>query len=423
MIINRRQMLSTTAAAALTATMNLPALGNEPAAVELPIMGDEVAALASFDKWAREFMTKYEVPGGQLAVARGGKVFYSRGFGYADRDEKSPVQPHSLFRIASVSKPITAVAILRLVQQGKLKLSDRVDDILKIDAHRERDVELDKRWSDITIAHCLAHTGGWDRDASYDPMFAYDRVARSLKMKLPVGTAEIIRYMRGQSLDFAPGEKYAYSNFGYCLLGRVIEKVAEPAGTYDDFVRREVFKPLGIEAPRMGRSLLENRAKDEVHYYTIDDDRATAVVGPRAGDDKHRVPVSYGGWNHEALDAHGGWIASASDLVRFAAAFDDPALRASKPLLSAELAASMFEPQPGAPKYGLGWTLGRYNDHRLIAHGGALPCTAASLIKLPGDVNVAALFNLGRTKDDQWLGRGLDGHLARLGLGIRDWPA
>jgi CubicO group peptidase (beta-lactamase class C family) len=181
---------------------------------------------------------------------RGGKLIYSRGCGWADRDEKSPVEPHSLFRIASVSKPITAVAILRLVQQQKLKLSDKLDDILKIEPHLEKDAKLDDRWREITIEHCLTHAGGWDREASYDPMFAYSRVAKSLEVKLPVGTPEIIRYMRGQPLDFSPGEKYAYSNVGPTIAAAMVE--AKTGATWEDLVQREVFEPLGLTSAGFG---------------------------------------------------------------------------------------------------------------------------------------------------------------------------
>jgi N-acyl-D-amino-acid deacylase len=385
----------------------------EDNADRLPITGDAVEKLGALDEWMQAFLKEHGIPGGQLAATRGGKIVYSRGFGYADRDKKEAVQPKSLFRIASVSKPITAVAILRLVQQQKLKLSDRLVEVLPIEPHLEQDARLDERWEKITIEHCLAHTGGWDRDASYDPMFAYGRIAKSLDVKLPIGTAEIIRYMRGQPLDFTPGEKYAYSNFGYCLLGRVIEKLGEPGTTYESNVHREVFLPLGITAPRIGASLEAGRAEGEVRYYTPKDAQVTPAVGPHAGDEKHPVLQAYGGWNQEALDAHGGWIASCEDLVRFAAAFDEAALRSSKPLVSADLARQMFTKHAtikGTTSYGLGWVLWTPDgsQQQIADHGGALPCTAAMLLKFDGQTNLAALFNLGQDKEGIFIVRGLD---------------
>src|SRR6202044_1462244 len=130
---------------------------------------------------------------------------------------------------------------------------------------------------------------------------------------------DIIRYMLRQPLQFEPGTKSVYSNFGYCLLGRVIEK-ASGLG-YEEYIRKEVLAPLGIQRMHIGHSLLKDRRPDEVHYYA-GKKQFPAVVGPDLG---MPVPAPYGSWNHEALDSHGGWIASAGDLVRFAAAFNEPA--------------------------------------------------------------------------------------------------
>src|SRR5262249_38619256 len=153
-----------------------------------------------------------------------------------------------LFRIASVSKPITAVAILQLAERGKLKLDDKVQGHLKYEPHFEDGGKFDERWRQVTIAHCLAHTGGWDRDKSYDPMFQANRMARSRKVELPILPEDIIRYQLGQPLDFDPGERYAYSNFGYSLLGRIIEKVT--GQPYEEYVQDEVLKPLSITRAR-----------------------------------------------------------------------------------------------------------------------------------------------------------------------------
>ncbi|MCE9527522.1 MAG: beta-lactamase family protein [Planctomycetales bacterium] len=162
---------------------------------------------APFDHWMTSFLQDHKVPGGSLAMVRDGKVVYARGFGLADKDKKTPVQPESLFRIASISKPITAVAILKLVEEGKLKTSDKILDILKYEPHFEGDAKFDERWKEVTIAQCLAHTGGWDRGVSYDPMFQAHRMAKSMKIDLPILPEHIIRYQLGQKLDFTPGER------------------------------------------------------------------------------------------------------------------------------------------------------------------------------------------------------------------------
>jgi N-acyl-D-amino-acid deacylase len=423
MSLSRRRLLKLSLASSLAMTMNHATAEDDK---ESPVTGEAVKGLEAYDRWIAKFMAKYGIPGGQLAIGKGGEVIYSRGFGYADREQRTAVEPNSLFRIASVSKPITAVAVLLLVQRGKLKLENKIDAALKIEPHLPEGAKPDDRWEEITIAQCLSHTGGWDRDVSFDPMFAQRDAAQALGVKLPIGTAELIRYLRGRQLDFPPGKRYAYSNFGYCLLGRAIEKVT--GQTYEQFVRQEVFEPLGISAPRVGRSLVEDRAAGEVTYYTVKEEQATPLVGPHAGDDAHPVPVQYGGWQQESLDSHGGWIASAADLVRFAAAFDKSQETVSKPLLKPDLVQEMFARHarvsagdPGV-HYGYGWTLGAEAGdakHPIRAHGGALPCTAASLVKLHDDINLAVLFNLGKTKEGAWIGRGLDRELINPVAAVR----
>src|SRR5258706_7069473 len=143
-------------------------------------------------------------------------------------------------------------------------------------------------------------------------------MAKWIKIDLPILPEHIIRYQLGQPLDFAPGERYAYSSFGYSLLGRVIEKLS--GQPYEQHVQETVLKPLGITAPRMGKSLESERVEGEVRYYDIHEKRELAITGPGAG--KEKVPLSYGAWRQETLDSHGGWIASSIDLAKFAAAFD-----------------------------------------------------------------------------------------------------
>lgn len=389
---------------------------------ELPTTGAPQPELAEFDAWMQKFLADYKIPGASLAIVEDGKLVYSRGFGWADRETKEQVQPESLFRIASVSKPITAAAIFKLIDQKKLKLDDKVLDHLKYEPHFEKDGKFDERWKQITIEHCLSHTGGWDRDKSYDPMFQAIRMAKSMQIELPILPEHIIRFQLGQLLDFAPGERYAYSNFGYSLLGRIIEKVSGQA--YEKYVQQEVLKPLGITRARIGGSLLAERAEGEVKYYHIGDGEGTAVVGPGAGVKK--VPIGYGTWRQETLDSHGGWIASAPDLAKFAAAFDETDDNQTRSKLltidSVQQMISVYvETAPAAEGrpakfYGLGWmTEPAPNRRAFIArHGGALPCTAASLMHFPNGVNLAILTNLGQSPDGKFLGRQLEPPLTEL---------
>ena len=168
------------------------------------------------------------MPGLALAVTDYGRLVYARGYGYADVATGEKVTPKSLFRIASISKPITAVAILQLVEQGKLGLDDRVFEVLDYHSEIAQIGDFDDRQRKITIRHLLEHRGGWDRGISFDAMFQSVRFANELDVPAPANPEIVIRAMLRKKLDFEPGYRYAYSNYGYCLLGRVIEKLNRP---------------------------------------------------------------------------------------------------------------------------------------------------------------------------------------------------
>ena len=168
-----------------------------------------------------KFIEAHHVPGAALAVSRHSRVVYARGFGWADVEAKHLVQPESQFRIASVSKPITAVAVLQLIQASKFGLNDRVFDVLP--ANDWLPAKHDDRLKKITVRQLLQHTAGWDRDVSFDPIGRPHEVSKVLNHPFPVGPAEVVRYTLTLPLDFNPGERHAYSNVGYLLLGRLIE--------------------------------------------------------------------------------------------------------------------------------------------------------------------------------------------------------
>jgi CubicO group peptidase (beta-lactamase class C family) len=362
---------------------------------DLPTTGKTEEQFVAFDHLMTSFVKQHGWPGAALAVAKNGQVVYTRGFGYADSEKKEPVAPNALFRIASLSKPITAAAVLQLVERNKLKLDDRVFDVLQLKEPNDPQVQFDDRWKRVTILQLLQHTGGWNREQSFDPMFRSTDIMKELNVAAPVGTDAIIRYMLRRPLNFDPGTQYSYSNFGYCLLGRVIEKVS--GQKYESYVCREVLAPLGIDSMKIGKTLAADRARGEVKYYTTEEDKA--VLGPQFGE---VVPQSYGAWNHEALDAHGGWIASADDLVRFAAALNQPA---NCKILSEKSIREMFaRPQgvqdraSGKPKnhyYGCGWCVRPVGDSGKLNtwHNGSLPGTSSLLVRRSDGLTWAVLFN------------------------------
>jgi len=397
--------------------------------------GEADANLAPFDQLMISFMTEHRVPGGALAVTRNGRLVYARGFGYADVERRLPVHPTSLFRIASLSKPLTAVAILQLVEQGKLRLDDQVFDLLKFQPFLAAGASADPRLRQITIRHLLHHTGGWDSSKSGDPMFRSVEIARALGVPPPARQEHIIRYMMGRPLDFAPGERYAYSNFGYCLLGRVIEAIGDPPSSshgshrsYESHVRAHVLAPLGIRDMRIGATLLAGRARSEVRYYDPGNRTAPAVVGERIG---QPVPLPYGAWYLEGFDSHGGWIASAIDLVRFAAELDDPQRCR---LLRPEGVRTMFarpdglagHNPDGSPKdayYGCGWNVRPVGPKANHWHMGMIGGTASLLVRRHDGINWAVLFNTDSDPRGEFLGKLMDPLVHRAADAVQQWPA
>lgn len=375
--------------------------------------------LASFDREMEAHMQARQIPGGALAVARNGLLLYQRGYGWADRDHQLPVTPASLFRIASVSKPITATGILRLVEAGKLSLSDPVVSRLKPERK-----PTDPRWEKITIRHLLHHTAGWDREASGDPMFQADRIAKTLGVPCPPGPKNIVHYMLSRPLDFDPGSRHVYSNFGYCVLGRVMESIT--GQNYETWTRQTLLEPAGVTEMRVGHSLKKGAAPSEVSYYTSRN-RKVASIFPQEGE----VPPPYGSFCLEAMDAHGGWIATAGSLVKFALALQAGGVR--PPLLKPETARLLTDP-PAPPVarrpdgsladsyYGLGWMIRPVGHNQFnLWHNGSLPGTSTLLVSLGNGLTWAALFNQ-RSEETRLPDGAIDAALHRAARAVTHWP-
>ncbi|MGQ0662050.1 MAG: serine hydrolase domain-containing protein [Pseudomonadota bacterium] len=369
-----------------------------PARAEPPVTGESVPALAAFDETMLAIMRKWGLPGGALAVARQGRLVLARGYGYADEAAQEPVRPDALFRIASLSKPVTAAAILRLIDTRKLGLDDKAFAILG-DLVPEPG---DPRLRDITVKHLLHHSGGWDRALGGDPMFLRQAVRFGGR---PAGSCEAaIRYQLREPLDFAPGSRYAYSNLGYCVLGRIIERVS--GDTYENFVRTEVLGPAGATRMRLGRNGEGGRAAGEVRYYV--------PGGAEGANDPYR------GFDFEAFDAHGGWIASAIDFIRFARALTAHLLsRASLDAISAR--PDYPDARTAKTYYGAGWRVRPVQRGHTWWHTGSLPGTTALAVYTHHDMIWVALFNARPRERQKMLGE-LDTALWEAFRTVSSWP-
>lgn len=320
------------------------------------ISADERAAMANI---AAGYMADYGVPALSVAIARRGAFVYAQGFGVADPQTGEKVTPAHLFRIASISKPFTSVAIFSLIEQGRFALGDKVfgrAGVLQADYAAPA---YGPYVEDITVEHLLTHTVGAWPNRIRDPMFANPQMDLS----------QLIAWtLAHRPLTEPPGSSFVYSNVGFSLLGRVIAKVT--GKTYDAYVRAAVLDRCGIAQMRIGGSSIAERAANEVVY-----------VGQNA--DPYRANIA-------RLDSCGGWIASPSDLVRFAmhvdGRFDTPSI------LRPETTKIMLTPSAVRPRYAKGWA----TNGRNWWHNGSLPSTSAVMVRTQSGFCWAALANTRR---------------------------
>jgi CubicO group peptidase (beta-lactamase class C family) len=263
------------------------------------------------EKEANAFLNQWKLAGMTMSIVKNGKLVYAHGFGYSDMDAKQPVEPGQLFRIASVSKLITAVAIMKLVEHKSLSLDSKVFGPNAIIKDPIFDHVKDPRLYKITVRHLLAHAGGWS--LHYGDMAFNSLLVLELNGEKGTGAATMDSYYRfvaSRKLHFDPGSRSSYSNMGYMFLRAVIENVS--GQPYEKYVRNEVLKPMGITDMHIGKSFLADRRFNEVKYYQLDDDQMI----PCFDGSGRMVPKPYGGNPIELLGPAGGWIASSMELAR-----------------------------------------------------------------------------------------------------------
>jgi CubicO group peptidase (beta-lactamase class C family)/tetratricopeptide (TPR) repeat protein len=321
---------------------------------ELPEAGEAVPALTAIETVLADWLRERGMQGGTLAVAKEGRVLLARSFGWADRYATRPIAPGDPMRLASLSKIFTAAAINKLIAAGKLRSDDSVIDVLDLKPPKGR--TMDARWKRITIEHLITHRGGWEMDVAAEPMNRTHEIAAALGRPAPATAADIVQYMAGEPLQFEPGSKEVYSNFGYCVLGRVIEKVS--GQSYFDYVRTAVLTPLGIRDIALGRSLPKDRNPREPEY--IHPFRSRDIF---SSDSTATVSVPDGGLCLEAEDSLGGLIGTAADVARFFSHHGG--------------ANGRLDPPAGERRY----------------YFGRIPGTFAMALRLPGNVVIVVLCN------------------------------
>lgn len=289
------------------------------------------------------YMERADVVGMSVAILYKERLVYQRAYGSVGHGR--PANTSHMFRIASLSKPVTVIALLKLVEQGKLNIDHTVfgpGSILGEDYGAVPDSSMKER---ITVRHLIEHTSGWAGDMAYTGYNDY-----------PDADALVRAGLANYALAFPPGEQYLYSNFGYAVLGRVIEKLSGMA--YHEFVRLHIIEPCGIRQMKLAKGPVADRDPNESDYYA-DDEQADMI---------HPAISNY-------FDSFGGWICTPEDYARFVVHTDRQTK--VKDILPEEI---------------LNMTYFREN----WKHGGMLPGTATNFTRLTDDLTMIYMANTWR---------------------------
>mgnify|MGYP000939424070 CR=1 FL=1 len=374
-------------------------IGLAPLPAQTPtITGPALPGMERFDPAVLGLMARFSSPGAQLAVSFNGRLMLARGYGLADREAGTPVQPDSLFRIASTSKPLTALATLVLLEQGRLTLDLKVFPYLGLTAFPSA-TNVDPRVQNITVQHLLQHTGGWDRTISPDYMAQTAAIAAASGLASPGDLTATIRYVIGQRLDYDPGTRQAYSNFGYGVLEAVIAKAS--GQTYADFTRSAILAKAGVTRLLPGRSLLADRHPGEVRYYDYPGAPLVRSVFPPTA---ALVPYPYGGLSLEVRLGSGGWTSSAVDYVRMLCALDGSNRGPAEILTPASLVqwttpppANVITAYPSGQHYASGIEVFNFTNglgtNASWTHEGSLPGAKSFMVRQRNGVTYMLLFN------------------------------
>ncbi len=332
------------------------------------------------EKTVNTFLRKWSIAGASIAIAKDGKLIFARGFGYSDTASRTENQPYSRFRIASISKLVTATAIMKLQEEGKLALTDSVFGPRGILNDPYFDNPRDKRVYNITVAELLSHEAGWTQRYG-DQMFMPLVVADKMGVSPPADTKTIVRFALNRRLNYTPGTGRAYSNLGYSILGLVIEKVT--GMSYEDYCQKAILEPIGIYDMKIAGNLPSEKAPYEVTYY----EPADVVLKPSIYGTGEMVTPSYGGNDIRALGAAGAWVATAPDLMRLLLAVDGFNTRPD--ILSDQSIRFMTDNENGfAP---VGWK-GTVLDGTWWRTG-SFPGSAGMMRRQPDGISWVVLFN------------------------------
>lgn len=362
----------------------------------------------NFDKTVERFLKKWALKGISIAVMKNNKLVYAKGYGYSDVEKNKKMDVSNILRVASASKLITAVAIMKLIDEEKITLKSKVfgdEGILK---NRYEDKNIaDKRVYNITIEHLLRHSAGLTAPAG-DPMFKPSLVSSFLKKDSPVVADDIIEYVLSRKLGYSPGNSKKYSNTGYLILSEVIEEVA---GSYEDYITEKVLAPAGCKDIHIAENYYYRRYRNEVRYYsTSKDDFCEGIDG--SGD---IFPKMYGGNDIKGLKGAGAWVASPVELLKFITAIDGKDDR--KDIISKSAVSTLTTQVRG--KMPIGWMRVESSGRR--DRTGSFSGTSAVIQQMPNGISWVAVSNT-----SSWIGYRLNNHIITMMRSaistVNKWP-
>lgn len=269
-------------------------------------------AAEDMERYIKRWMARNNIRGASLAIMRDEKLIYCKGLGWADQELERQAEAGDIYRMASASKLITAVGIMKLCERGLLTLDDKVfgeEGILKQFTEYK-----DKRVADITVRQLLNHTSGFSR-ARGDLAFRVTDVMEWTESYTTPSSDDLIAYQLSLRLRCAPGGAAQYSNMGYIVLSRVIEQVSGMG--YEEYLQKAVLRPAGCYDMHLAYNYYEQRHPGEVKYYGHDDERIESYDGSGM-----LRPREYGGNDIRGLQGAGAWVASAAELMRLVASID-----------------------------------------------------------------------------------------------------
>ena len=276
---------------------------------------NDLSRLPAMDAVVDSFMNRWSLRGVSLSIMRNDSLVYARGYGRADASK--PMTPGTLLRMASVSKLITAVGIMKLQERGKLVLDTPVFGPFGILDGYDQYISDDNYYL-ITVEHLLRHQAGFTQKGG-DPMFSTPAMMRAIGTSKAPTQEQLTRYLLRRPLAYLPGTDQEYSNFGYLLLSMIIEKIT--GESYEAWTQREVLGPAGCTDFHIGGNFYENRFPGETRYFMHKEAKPI-----NSFDGRGQVERCYGGNDIHGLSGAGAWIGSTPELARFVASIDTSAL-------------------------------------------------------------------------------------------------